>query len=75
MTKGMPMAENSQDGLLEPKDVANALKAAIEADEFMVFSHPVVKKYFINRAMHPDAYLAGMRKLKEKVGRAFKGRG
>ena len=75
MTKGMPMAEQSQDGLLEPNDVANALKAAIVANEFMVFPHPVVKNYFINRAMHPDAYLSGMRKLKEKVGRAFKSRG
>lgn len=75
MTKGMPMAERSQDGLLEPKDVANALKAAIEADEFMVFPHPVVKNYFINRAMHPDAYLSGMRKLKAKVGRAFQSKG
>ena len=75
MTKGMPMAEESQDGLLEPKDVANALKAAIVADEFMVFPHPVVKQYFINRAMHPDAYLSGMRKLKAKVGRAFQSKG
>jgi NAD(P)-dependent dehydrogenase (short-subunit alcohol dehydrogenase family) len=72
MTEGMPMAENSKDGLLEPKDVANALKAAIEADEFYVFSHPVVKDYFINRALHPDAYLQGMQKLKQKVGEAFK---
>ncbi len=75
MTKGMPMAEGSQDGLLEPKDVANALKAAISADEFMVYPHPVVKDYFINRAMHPDAYLSGMRKLKAKVGRAFQSKG
>lgn len=75
MTKGMPMAEGSQDGLLEPKDVANALKAAIESDEFMVFPHPVVKSYFINRATYPDAYLSGMRKLKAKVGRAFKSKG
>lgn len=75
MTKGMPMAEGSQDGLLEPKDVANALKAAIAADEFMVFPHPVVKNYFINRAKHTDDYLAGMRKLKAKVGRAFKSKG
>lgn len=75
MTKGMPMAEGSQDGLLEPKDVANALKAAIAADEFMVFPHPVVKNYFINRAMHPDAYLSGMRKLKAKVGHAFQSKG
>ena len=71
MTKGMPMAEGSKDGLLEPKDVASALKAAILADEFMVFPHPVVKNYFINRATHTDAYLSGMRKLKAKVGRAF----
>lgn len=75
MTKGMPMAEQSKDGLLEPKDVADALKSAILNDEFMVYSHPVVKDYFINRAMHPDAYLSGMQKLKAKVGRAFKGRG
>ena len=72
MTKGMPMAENSRDGLLEPKDVANALKTAIEKDEFYVFSHPVVKDYFVNRAMHPDVYLDGMQKLKHKVGEAFK---
>lgn len=75
MTKGMPMAENSQDGLLEPRDVAEALKAAILAEEFYVFPHPVVKDYFINRAKHADAYLAGMRKLKAKVGRAFAHKG
>ncbi len=75
MTKGMAMAEGSQDGLLEPSDVANALKAAIEADEFFVFPHPVVKNYFINRAMHPDAYLSGLRKLKIKVGQAFGNKG
>ena len=75
MTKGMPMAEGSKDGLLEPKDVANALKAAIAADEFMVFPHPVVKDYFVNRAMYPDAYLSGLRKLKSKLGRAFASKG
>ena len=75
MTKGMPMAEGSKDGLLEPKDVANALKAAIIADEFMVFPHPVVKDYFVNRAMHTDAYLSGLRKLKAKLGRAFASKG
>ena len=72
MTKGIKMAEGSRDGLLEPIDVANALKAAIVADEFLVYPHPVVKDYFINRATHPDAYLSGMRRLKFKVGQAFK---
>jgi len=71
MTKGMPMAEGSKDGLLEPQQVADALKAAIVADEFIVYPHPVVKNYFINRASHHDAFLSGMRKLKAKVGKAF----
>ena len=71
MTKGMPMAENSQDGYLEPSDVANALKASIEKDQFYVFPHEVVQEYFVNRARYPDAYLEGMGKLKQKVGDAF----
>jgi NAD(P)-dependent dehydrogenase (short-subunit alcohol dehydrogenase family) len=71
MTKGMPMAENSQDGYLEPSDVANALKASIEKDQFYVFPHEVVQEYFVNRAKYPDAYLEGMGKLKQKVGDAF----
>ena len=71
MTKGMAMAENSQDGYLEPSDVANALKTAIEKDEFYVFPHKVVQEYFVNRAKYPDAYLNGMEKLKQKVGDAF----
>ena len=53
----------------------NALKSAIAVDEFYVFPHKVVKDYFINRALHPDAYLSGMRKLKAKVGEAFKNKG
>ena len=75
MTKGMDMAEKSPDGFLEPRDVAQAFKAAVKADEFYVFPHKVVKDYFINRALHPDAYLSGMRKLKTKVGQAFKAKG
>jgi len=71
MTKGMAMAENSQDGYLEPSDVANALKAAIEKSEFYVFPHKVVQEYFTNRAKYPDAYLEGMQKLKQKVGIPF----
>ena len=75
MTAGMDMAENSPDGFLEPSDVAQAFKDAVQADEFYVFPHKVVKDYFINRAVHPDAYLSGMRKLKTKVGQAFKAKG
>jgi len=74
MTKGT-FAEKSKDGLLEPKDVAEALKAAIEADEFYVFPHKVVGNYFVNRATYPDTYLSGMRKLKAKLSQALMAKG
>lgn len=68
MTKGFDMAENSRDGLLEPSDVANALKAACEQDEFLVLSHPVVGEYFKNKGADYQAYIDGMARLRMKVG-------
>ena len=68
MTKGFHMAENSRDGLLLPSDVANALKAACETDEFLVLSHPVVGEYFKHKGMSYQQYIEGMAKLKSKVG-------
>ena len=67
MTKGFAMAENSPDGFLEPSDVANALKLAIEENRFLVLPHPVVGDYFKHRATDVDAYIAGMAKLKSKL--------
>ena len=67
MTKGMDMAENSKDGFLEPSDVAQALKASIEKDQFLVLSHPVVGDYFRHRAAKHDEYLMGMNKLRQKM--------
>jgi len=68
MTKGFDMAENSQDGLLEPSDVANALLASMQDDQFLVLSHPVVAEYFKNRAMNYQGYITGLNKLKQKMG-------
>jgi len=68
MTKGMMMAEGHQDGLLEPEDVANALKSSILEDKFMVLSHPVVGEYFKNKSNNFEAYIRGMNKLKQKLG-------
>ena len=68
MTKGFDFAENSQDGLLEPSDVADALRMAIENDQFLVLSHPIVGEYFKNKAMDYERYISGMNKLKQKIG-------
>ncbi len=67
MTKGQKFAEESKDGLLEPSDVANALKDAIEDDRFLVLSHPIVGEYFKHKAMDYQAFINGMAKLKSKV--------
>lgn len=68
MTKGMAMAENHKDGLLQPSDVAKALKTAIQDDKFMVLSHPIVGEYFKHKAMDYDGYIQSMNKLKQKLG-------
>ncbi len=68
MTKGMAMAEGHQDGLLEPSDVAEALRIAIDEERFLVLSHPVVGEYFKHKAMDYERYIAGMNKLKQKIG-------
>ncbi|WP_409434019.1 SDR family oxidoreductase [Litorimonas sp. RW-G-Af-16] len=68
MTKGMAMAEGHQDGLLEPADVADALKIAIEEERFLVLSHPIVGEYFKQKAMDYEGYISGMNKLKQKLG-------
>ena len=68
MTKGFEFAEKNQDGLLEPSDVAEALRVAIKNDEFLVLSHPVVGEYFKHKAMDYQGYITGMNKLKQKIG-------
>ncbi len=68
MTKGFAMAENSRDGLLEPEDVAKALLASMQDDQFLVLSHPIVSEYFKARAMDHQAYIAGLNRLKQKMG-------
>jgi NAD(P)-dependent dehydrogenase (short-subunit alcohol dehydrogenase family) len=67
MTKGMEMAENGQDELLEPVDVSNALLAAMKTDSFLVLPHKVVKKYTMGRAHDHDAWLDGMNKYRQSI--------
>lgn len=67
MTKGQKFAEESKDGLLEPYDVAEALRVAMEKDEFLVLSHPIVGNYFGHKGQNYQAYIDGMVRLKSKI--------
>ncbi len=66
MTKGMKFAE-SQGPMLEPADVAQALKRSIQKDEFLVLSHPDVSDYFKAKAMDYQRYIETMNKLKTQI--------
>ncbi|MGB6228904.1 MAG: SDR family oxidoreductase [Litorimonas sp.] len=69
MTAGVDFSGQRED-LIEPKDVAEALRLAMEEDRFLVLPHPVAQKYYIARAADPDAWLGGMRKMLAKLKEA-----
>ena len=60
----------SRDSALEPEQVADAAVAAIEEGRFLVLPHPEVAGYYAARAADTDRWLAGMRRLQQKVDEA-----
>jgi NAD(P)-dependent dehydrogenase (short-subunit alcohol dehydrogenase family) len=59
----------TRDGALEPEEVAELVSAALDGDAFLVLPHPAVADYYVQRASHPDAWLAGMQRLQAKLDR------
>ena len=57
----------TRDAALSPDDVAEAWVASLADDRFLVLPHPEVGSYYAARAADPDAWLAGMRRLQDKV--------
>jgi NAD(P)-dependent dehydrogenase (short-subunit alcohol dehydrogenase family) len=52
-----------EESAIEADDVAAALLAAIEVEQFLVLPHPEVAPMYVGRAADPDRWLAGMRRL------------
>lgn len=57
----------SRDSALEPEEVAEAAVRAIEEGRFLVLPHPEVAGYYAARATDTEKWLAGMRRLQQKV--------
>ena len=53
--------------LLEPEVVADEVVAAIRADRFLVLPHPEVHSYEEHKVADRDRWLAGMRRLLQRV--------
>ncbi|WP_028636354.1 SDR family oxidoreductase [Nocardioides sp. URHA0032] len=60
----------SRDSALEPEQVAEAAVQAIEEGRFLVLPHPEVAGYYAVRASDTEKWLAGMRRLQQKVDEA-----
>jgi NAD(P)-dependent dehydrogenase (short-subunit alcohol dehydrogenase family) len=59
--------EHLSQNLLEPEDVARSTLQGLENNQFLVLPHPEVARYFQNKARGYETWLAGMRKLKQKL--------
>ena len=57
----------SRASLLTADDVAAVIAHGIEANQFMIMSHPAVQGYAVNRARDHDRWIAGMQMLREKA--------
>ena len=57
----------TRDAVVSPDDVAEALWQAMGRGDFYVLPHPEVGAYHAQRAAHPDAWLAGMNRLQQKL--------
>ncbi|MBD3665248.1 SDR family oxidoreductase [Sulfitobacter aestuariivivens] len=57
--------------LLTADDVASAIVAGVQANKFLILSHPEVQKYTLNRAQDHDRWITGMQMLRAKVQQTF----
>ncbi len=57
----------TRDTAVSADDVAEAAWRALAGDDFYVLPHPEVRDYYAQRAADPDAWLAGMNRLQQKL--------
>jgi len=55
------------DGVMQPAEVARIVIEAMEAERFLILSHPGVHEYMQRKASNIDRWLAGMRRLRDKT--------
>src|SRR5205085_7335736 len=55
------------DGVLMPDEVAKIVLEAMEAERFMILSHPTVQGYEQRKVSDRNRWLSGMRRLRDKT--------
>ena len=69
MTSGRPGAA-SVDGVMTADEVAQIVLEAIEAERFMILSHPTVHEYEKRKVQDRNRWIVGMRRLRNKISGA-----
>jgi NAD(P)-dependent dehydrogenase (short-subunit alcohol dehydrogenase family) len=70
MTEGDELAHRVVKGagaMLEPEEVAEAVVAAIDREQFLILPHPEVLTFFQRKALDYERWLAGMRRLQSRT--------
>ena len=75
MTNSSRPSVASVDGVMTPAQVARIVIEAMEAERFMILSHGVVHDYEQRKVSNRDRWIAGMRRLRDRVYGVPAGRG
>ena len=54
------------DGMLEPSEVADAVIAGLDAEQFLILPHPEVAEYFRRKATDHGRWIRGMQRLQSR---------
>jgi len=60
----------SQDGMIEPEELAECVVRSLAREEFLILPHPVVRDYLQRKVADPDRWLDGMARWRAKAGPA-----
>ena len=66
MTTSGPSAARV-DGVMFPPEVARIVIEAMAAERFLILPHPTVHDYMQRKASNPERWLAGMRRLRDRI--------
>ena len=58
------------DGILTPEQVADCVIAGVAEGRFLIVPHPEVIAYFQSKAADYDRWIAGMRRLRQRLAEA-----
>ena len=67
MTTPGPSAARESTVCCKPPEVARMVIEAMEAEQFLILTHPQVGEYMQRKASSRDRWLTGMRRLRDKI--------